>query len=59
MKDAAVKRLALARGGPFVLLVAVAGGCGPTRTAGTRGVATRDLAIVTIWQFLGWGFTPP
>ena len=37
MNDAAVKRLALARGGGFVLLVAVigdfAGGCGPTRTA--------------------------
>jgi len=57
--DAAVKRLAVARGGGFVLLVAViggaivgvGGGCGPTRTAGTRGVAARDLAIVSIPQF--------
>ena len=59
MNDAAVKRLAVARGGGFVLLVAViggaivgvGGGCGPTRTAGTRGVAARDLAIVSIPQF--------
>ena len=59
MNDAAVKRLAVARGGRFVLLVAViggaivgvGGGCGPARTAGTRGVAARDLAIVSIPQF--------
>jgi len=40
MNDAAVKRLALARGGWTVLLVALfgdfAGGCGPTRTATVR-----------------------
>jgi len=59
MNDAAVQRLAVARGGGFVLLVAViggaivgvGGGCGPTRTAGTRGVAARDRAIVSIPQF--------
>jgi len=59
MNDAAVKRLAVARGGGFVLLVAViggaivgvGGGCGPTRTAGTRGVAAPHLAIVSILQF--------
>lgn len=33
---------------PLLLLLLV--GCGPTRTAGTKGVAAKDLAVLTIKQ---------
>jgi hypothetical protein len=34
----------------LLMLLAVGGGCGPTRTTGTSGMAAKDLAVLSIAQ---------